>query len=99
LGVARWDGEEKERERGIFYALVVMGQGEELALGWVKNYAYDLCITNRCSKDLLKVPKPIDITLQAQQRRMDRVLVLQWCVLLFSLSLAAVFWVFVDCAG
>ena len=30
LGVARWDGEEKEREerRGIVYGLVVMGQGE-----------------------------------------------------------------------
>jgi len=30
LGVARWDGEEREREerRGIVYGLVVMGQGE-----------------------------------------------------------------------
>lgn len=30
LGIARWDGEEKEREerRGIVYGLVVMGQGE-----------------------------------------------------------------------
>ena len=117
LGVARWDGEEKEREerRGIVYGLVVMGQGEggilpvetialpgtgrlrltgslgdvcapsfslpmcdrvdtffpfqvikesgELALSWVKNYAYDLCITNRRSDDPLKVPEPIDIHL------------------------------------
>ncbi|KIM41792.1 hypothetical protein M413DRAFT_445015 [Hebeloma cylindrosporum] len=96
LGVARWDGEEKEREerRGIVYGLVVMGQGEggilpvetialpgtgrlrltgslgdvikesgELALSWVKNYAYDLCITNRRSEDPLKVPEPIDIHL------------------------------------
>jgi hypothetical protein len=30
LGVARWDGEEKEREerKGIFYGLVIMDQGE-----------------------------------------------------------------------
>ena len=30
LGIARWDGEEKEREerRGVVYGLVVMGQGE-----------------------------------------------------------------------
>ena len=30
LGVARWDGEEREREerRGVVYGLVVMGQGE-----------------------------------------------------------------------
>lgn len=30
LGIARWDGEEKEREerRGVAYGLVVMGQGE-----------------------------------------------------------------------
>jgi hypothetical protein len=30
LGIARWDGDEKEREerRGIVYGLVVMGQGE-----------------------------------------------------------------------
>ena len=30
LGIARWDGEEKDREerRGIVYGLVVMGQGE-----------------------------------------------------------------------
>lgn len=30
LGIARWDGEEREREekRGIVYGLVVMGQGE-----------------------------------------------------------------------
>ena len=29
-GIARWDGEEKEREemRGVVYGLVVMGQGE-----------------------------------------------------------------------
>jgi ATP-dependent Lon protease len=30
LGIARWDGEEREREerRGVVYGLVVMGQGE-----------------------------------------------------------------------
>ena len=30
LGIARWDGEERDREerRGIVYGLVVMGQGE-----------------------------------------------------------------------
>ncbi|KAF9562898.1 ATP-dependent protease La [Agrocybe pediades] len=96
LGIARWDGEEKEREerRGVVYGLVVMGQGEggilpvetialpgtgklkltgslgdvikesgELALSWVKTYAYDLCITNSRSEDPLKVPEPIDIHL------------------------------------
>ena len=35
----------------------------ELALSWVKNYAYDLCITNGRSEDPLKVPEPIDIHL------------------------------------
>ncbi|CAA7262193.1 unnamed protein product [Cyclocybe aegerita] len=96
LGIARWDGEEREREerRGVVYGLVVMGQGEggilpvetialpgtgklkltgslgdvikesgELALSWVKMYAYDLCITNSRSDDALKVPEPIDIHL------------------------------------
>ncbi|PPR02300.1 hypothetical protein CVT24_011638 [Panaeolus cyanescens] len=96
LGIARWDGEEREREerRGVVYGLVVMGQGEggilpvetialpgsgrlkltgslgdvikesgELALSWVKMYAYDLCITNSRSEDPLKVPEPIDIHL------------------------------------
>ena len=32
-------------------------------LSRVKNYAYDLCITNRRSEDPLKVPEPIDIHL------------------------------------
>ncbi|KDR78343.1 hypothetical protein GALMADRAFT_138444 [Galerina marginata CBS 339.88] len=96
LGIARWDGEEREREerRGVVYGLVVTGQGEggilpvetialpgsgrlkltgslgdvikesgELALSWVKTYAYDLCITNSRSEDPLKVPEPIDIHL------------------------------------
>ncbi|KJA17866.1 hypothetical protein HYPSUDRAFT_45862 [Hypholoma sublateritium FD-334 SS-4] len=96
LGIARWDGEEKEREerRGVVYGLVVMGQGEggilpvetialpgtgrlkltgslgdvikesgELALSWVKMYAYDLHLTNSRSEDPLKVPEPIDIHL------------------------------------
>ncbi|KAF9472048.1 ATP-dependent protease La [Pholiota conissans] len=96
LGIARWDGEEREREerRGVVYGLVVMGQGEggilpvetialpgtgrlkltgslgdvikesgELALSWVKTYAYDLHITNSRSEDALKVPEPIDIHL------------------------------------
>ncbi|KAJ3516310.1 hypothetical protein NLJ89_g1201 [Agrocybe chaxingu] len=96
LGIARWDGEEREREerRGVVYGLVVMGQGEggilpvetialpgtgklkltgslgdvikesgELALSWVKMYAFDLCITNSRSDDPLKVPEPIDIHL------------------------------------
>ncbi|KAF8154154.1 Lon protease C-terminal proteolytic domain-containing protein [Crassisporium funariophilum] len=96
LGIARWDGEEREREerRGVVYGLVVMGQGEggilpvetialpgtgklkltgslgdvikesgELALSWVKTYAYDLCITNSRSQDPLKVPELIDIHL------------------------------------
>ena len=34
-----------------------------LALSWVKNYAYDLCITNGRSEDPLKVLEPIDIYL------------------------------------
>lgn len=65
-----------------FFFLSVLsstGPGKEL-------YAYDLCITNWRSEDLLKVPELIDIaciSLQARQRRMDQVLVLQWCVLLF----------------
>ncbi|KAG6856051.1 hypothetical protein H0H87_008065 [Tephrocybe sp. NHM501043] len=96
LGIARWDGEEREREerRGVVYGLVVMGQGEggilpvetiavpgtgrvkltgslgdvikesaELALSWVKTYAYDLCITNTRAQDPLKVPDLIDIHL------------------------------------
>ncbi|KAF8154157.1 Lon protease C-terminal proteolytic domain-containing protein [Crassisporium funariophilum] len=96
LGIARWDGEEREREerRGVVYGLVVMGQGEggilpvetialpgtgklkltgslgdvikesgELALSWVKTYAYDLCITNSRSQDPLKVPELIDVHL------------------------------------
>ncbi|KAF8968849.1 Lon protease C-terminal proteolytic domain-containing protein [Flammula alnicola] len=96
LGIARWDGEEREREerRGVVYGLVVMGQGEggilpvetialpgtgrlkltgslgdvikesgELALSWVKTYAYDLHITNSRSENPLKVPEPIDIHL------------------------------------
>ncbi|KAF9528747.1 ATP-dependent protease La [Crepidotus variabilis] len=96
LGIARWDGEEREREerRGVSYGLVVMGQGEggvmpvetialpgtgrlkltgslgdvikesgELALSWVKTYAYELCITNSRSEDPLKFPEPIDIHL------------------------------------
>ena len=29
----------------------------------MKNYAYDLCITNQRSEDPLKVPEPIDIHL------------------------------------
>jgi len=41
----------------------VIKESGELALSWVKNYAYDLCITNRRSEDPLKVPEPIDIHL------------------------------------
>ena len=35
----------------------------ELALSYVKTYAYDLCITNSRSEDPLKLPEPIDIHL------------------------------------
>jgi ATP-dependent Lon protease len=41
----------------------VIKESGELALSWVKNYAYDLCITNGRSEDPLKVPEPIDIHL------------------------------------
>jgi hypothetical protein len=59
----------------------VIKESGELALSWVKNYAYDLCITNRRLEVPLKVPETIDIHLHLPAgRRMDRVLVLQWCV-------------------
>ena len=35
----------------------------ELALSYVKTYAYDLCITNSRTEDPLKLPEPIDIHL------------------------------------
>jgi len=41
----------------------VIKERGELPLSWVKNYVYDLCITNRRSVDALKVPELIDIHL------------------------------------
>lgn len=41
----------------------VIKESGELALSWVKMYAYDLHITNSRSEDPLKVPEPIDIHL------------------------------------
>jgi ATP-dependent Lon protease len=41
----------------------VIKESGELALSYVKTYAYDLCITNSRSEDPLKLPEPIDIHL------------------------------------
>ena len=41
----------------------VIKESGEIALSWVKMYAYDLCITKARGQDPLKVPDPIDVHL------------------------------------
>ena len=73
----------------------------ELALSWVKNYAYDLCITNGRSEDPLKVPEPIDIHLHlpAGATKKDGPSAGVAMVCLLPRLSSALFWVLVGCAG
>jgi len=41
----------------------VIKESGEIALSWVKNHAYELCITDRWAQDPLKVGEPVDVHL------------------------------------
>jgi ATP-dependent Lon protease len=77
----------------------VIKESGELALSWVKNYAYDLCITNRRSEDPLKVPKPIDIHLHLPAGATKKDGPSAGVAMVRLLSFPALFWMLVGCAG